>query len=253
MLNKEQILSKTQLNEVICFDTIDSTNTYLKNLAKSDFNKDRILVIAGEQSAGRGRMNKSFYSPKDGLYLSLLYRYPISIDKAQLITIVTAIVLKESIEYLYHIAIDIKWLNDLFIEGRKLCGILSEGVISSNEYYDFIVIGIGINIKTPNVLPIELKDIIIALDEKIDFFDETEFIINFVNKLDNYMQHLEDEIDSILDKYRKSCITLNQTIYLTGSKEALYVYDINELGHLVARDDLGRTHYLNSGEVRIKK
>ena len=134
----------------LCFESLPSTNTYAKeNIAVLSLPS---LIIANEQTAGRGRRGNSFFSPKDtGLYMTIVFEEK---GNSELLTPIAAVAVCETLE---KAGIDpkIKWVNDIFINGRKVCGILAERCISDGKSY--IILGIGINISTC-VFPDELKN-----------------------------------------------------------------------------------------------
>lgn len=249
MINKKLITNKTNINKVLHFDSIDSSNTYLKKYGKDYPNENKVLVVANTQTEGRGRLKKSFYSPHSGLYFSLLYRYSLTIEDMQLITIVAAVSISEILSELYCLNVSIKWLNDILIHGKKLSGILCEGVLSQSNRYEFIVLGIGINLSTPETIPNEISDIFIALDEWVDTFDKTDFLINFINRFEFYMNDLKLHEKHIIKHYKNKCITLNQDVRVTHHKKTLFAFDISSKGHLIAKDNEGNIHILNSGEI----
>lgn len=251
MINKERIMDKTHVSEVLYFTEITSTNTYLKDYGKVNSDKKHVLVVADSQTKGRGRLHKSFYSPDSGLYFSLLYRFPLSIQKLQLITITAAVAVAKTLKDLYRLDVKIKWLNDIYLNQRKLCGILTEGVLSQGNHYDFIVLGIGINVKTPQRIPEELEGIFAALDEEINNFDKETFLIHFINNFDQYMNNLERYQENIISTYKDLCFILNKNIRILNSDKLLFAYDINSEGHLLTKDEDNKVHQLNSGEVSI--
>lgn len=122
---------------------VDSTNGQLKQRARSGQVQAPFLLMARAQSAGRGRLGRAFVSPADsGLYMSLLARPPQGTDPGR-ITLLAAVAVCRAIEELTSLCPKIKWVNDLFVGGRKVCGILAEGVGEQ------VVIGIGVNLRTP--------------------------------------------------------------------------------------------------------
>lgn len=137
-------------------DSVKSTNTVLKEAAKSGAPEGTVLVALA-QTNGRGRLNRVFFSPKDtGLYLSILLRPTVPLSPSAL-TCMSAAALAETIEG-FQISCAIKWVNDLFVQGKKVAGILTEGVIRSDGLYAYAVIGIGINLFPPeNGFPETIK------------------------------------------------------------------------------------------------
>ena len=147
------------------YKSISSTNTVLKQLAESGAAEGTVL-LAEEQTAGRGRMSRSFFSPpRSGLYMSLLLRPHMSAQLSTRITACAAVAVAEAIEELTGCRAEIKWVNDVLVDGKKVCGILTEGSIDCESgLMHYAIVGIGINIRPPEGdFPAELRQIAGAL------------------------------------------------------------------------------------------
>ena len=143
------------------FPEIGSTNTALKELANRG-EAAGLALVAGQQSAGRGRMGRSFFSPGDsGVYLSLLLRPRLPASEATRITACAAVAVAETLEELSGRPAQIKWVNDIFMDGRKVCGILTEASLDCESgLVHYAVVGIGVNaLLPPGGFPEELRDI----------------------------------------------------------------------------------------------
>ena len=152
--------------KVIHLERTDSTNTYAKALAKASKDKTELLVIADSQSGGRGRLGRSFFSPEDtGLYMSLLLYPDLHAKDMQLITTAAAVALCKAIQSLTGLDPAIKWVNDVYLNGKKVAGILTEGVFDpSSAKTEFVILGIGVNVFYPqNDFPDDIKTIAGAL------------------------------------------------------------------------------------------
>ena len=152
--------------KVIHLERTDSTNTYAKALAKSWGDRTELLVIADSQSDGRGRLGRSFFSPEDtGLYMSLLLYPDLHAKDMQLITTAAAVALCKAIQSLTGLDPAIKWVNDVYLNGKKVAGILTEGVFDpSSAKTEFVILGIGVNVFYPrNDFPENIKSIAGAL------------------------------------------------------------------------------------------
>lgn len=143
------------------FDSVDSTNNVCRRLLGED---GAVLVCAEAQTAGRGRTGKSFASPGGGLYMSLAFRPGKSFEDAAYLTAYAAVSAARAIERLSGISCGIKWVNDLYLGGKKLCGILTEAVPDgSSGGLGAVIVGIGINLHTADI-PESLCDIAVGLD-----------------------------------------------------------------------------------------
>ena len=156
------------------FDTIPSTNTFLKAEAEQGA-EEGLIAVAENQSAGKGRMGRAFASPNgSGIYMSMLIRPSEAVSDATLITACAAVAVSDAIENVTGIPVGIKWVNDLFYSSKKVCGILAEGVFNAEKAsYDYIVLGIGINL-IDTFKETELKDIAGGLYSHLD---EEELIL----------------------------------------------------------------------------
>lgn len=133
--------------KIIVLDEVNSTNDYAKKLA-SDGAENGTAVLAEYQSGGKGRMGRTFVSPKSkGLYMSVILRPNFDVKYAPLITSAVAVAVAQAIEQLAECSVQIKWVNDIYLNNRKICGILTEASLGL-EYssLDYAVVGIGINV-----------------------------------------------------------------------------------------------------------
>lgn len=232
--------------KIIKFREISSTNTYLKELAKKNA-PFGTAIMAKSQTNGRGRLDRSFSSEVGGLYLSILL--PVNDpEQVGLITTYTAVAVARAIEKNAPLSIGIKWVNDLYAGGKKLCGILAEG--GFNDLGGYAVVGIGINLH--NKLPQELSDIATSV------FLESGVKID-ENKLAEDILAEFGDIESInfsknLDEYRHRSIVLGKNIEVMPHLSPTYtatVLEIDNDGGLIV--SVGeKKEKLFSGEISIK-
>ena len=146
------------------YDTIDSTITQAKRLLLSEEIQSGSAVFANHQTAGRGRLGRSFFSPENGIYLSVIIRPDFDISRSVLVTVAAAAAVAKAIEDVCSQDARIKWVNDIYVDGNKVCGILTEAVTDfESGQIDSLVIGIGINTSIEG-FPEELKGIAGAVD-----------------------------------------------------------------------------------------
>ncbi len=227
------------------FDTLDSTNTYLKKLAEEG-EKEGIVIIADSQTSGRGRRGKSFYSPEGtGLYMSILLRPDKSIADITLITTAAAVALSLAIEEVYHKEVLIKWVNDIYLGEKKLAGILTEGSFSHNTP-DYIVLGIGVNLTTEK-FPDEIKDIAVSLglDRKDELLQE---ILAQFNKL--YENISSPEIHK--EYVKRSFLTGREVEILNKNGLSGTVVGIDKNFRLEVELENKEHIFLSSGDVSVK-
>ena len=194
---------------IVHVDTIDSTN----NWCKAHADKLPVAVIAKEQSQGRGRYGRSFYSPAgSGVYMSYAFRGKYAADDVQLLTVVAAAAVHQVLQHHSSDELDIKWVNDIYRNGRKIAGILCERVDLVNDpdnYY--IIIGVGVNV-IPCEVPSELSNIIGFLYDDADLATDINLIAQeLVAALDEAFGTASSDIkvlDEYISYYRDRCFNI---------------------------------------------
>ncbi len=234
------------------FDELGSTSTYLKEIHA----KHGAVAIAETQTAGKGRMGRSFYSPKgSGIYLSAVFEPEyITLSSLAMITIYTAVKVSEALNEILGISPSIKWVNDIYYNDKKIVGILAESTFNSEKKQpDRIIIGIGINLFKPeNDFPDEIRERAGFISENLDIIIKNELIAKIIELLYCGLGTIDEK--TILSEYKKRLFILGHKInVINGSMifEATAI-DIDETGSLIIRRDNGKTEALNSGEVSIK-
>ncbi|MDO4621084.1 MAG: biotin--[acetyl-CoA-carboxylase] ligase [Lachnospiraceae bacterium] len=236
--------------------SVPSTNTSVRELAVSG-EPEGLVLIAEEQTGGRGRAGRSFYSPKDtGIYLSILLRpEQASPQEGVKLTTKAAVAMCRALEQVSDKKAEIKWVNDLFVEGKKVCGILTEGAFHMEDgMMEYAVLGLGVNLYPPEGgFPEELKDIAGSLfSEGVNFDIKNRLCAAFLNE---FMKlYLHDKADTYVEEYRKRCFVIGKTVtVLSGQKqEEALVTGIDDACHLLVRWKDGREEALSSGEIRIR-
>ncbi|MBQ2968090.1 MAG: biotin--[Clostridia bacterium] len=223
----------------IHFEIIDSTNTYGKSILRSGNFQCPTLITATRQTGGRGRNNRSFFS-EGGLYMSLLLD---SHNPTFPITCAAAVAVKQCIFEVYGIDLSIKWVNDLFYNHKKVCGILTEAVTDENSILKGFVCGIGLNTQN-TVLPDPLKEIATTLPVPKEGLAEkiAEKILTFYRS--DY---------PVMPLYKEGLL-LNLKVNAYQNDAFLFsgtAVDINENGNLLVETEDG-LQTLTSGEISIK-
>ncbi len=226
--------------------SVSSTNTLMKEKAHNSA-KEFSVLIASMQTGGRGRMGRTFHSPHGtGIYMSILLknregRSPL------LITTDAAVCVARVLEKMANKKAEIKWVNDIYMQGKKVCGILTEGV---GEY---AVLGIGINVLPPKKgFPEAIKDIAGAVFERKKPYLREKVIIELLHEFMNVYKKPERE--KILSEYKERSIVLGKEIFIlkNGNSEPATAVDITDDYSLVVKKRNGEISYLNSGDVSIK-
>lgn len=238
---------------VITLYSVDSTNNEAKRLAAKGA-PSWTIVAAEVQTGGRGRYGRSFYSPLGcGAYFSLLLRQPeIKGYNPTLLTVATSVAVCLSVEKLTGLQPEIKWVNDLYLHGKKVCGILSEALSDIKAGgVDSVVIGIGVNISMSGELPDELNGVVGALFDNAPPITRSRLIAEVSNQLHQILS--EENEAGMLDAYRERSFLLGKEITFTrnGLEYSATAIGIDDSGALVVRFPGGSMDALQSGEVSI--
>ena len=217
-----------------------------------------LALIAGEQTAGRGRMGRSFYSPADsGLYMSLLLRPSLSALEATRLTACAAVAVAEAIEELSGCETQIKWVNDILIGGRKVCGILTEASVDcENGMMRYVIIGIGVNTRVPaDGFPGELSRIAGAAFGAQSIPElRCRLAAGILDRLVQYAER--PDAPEVFEAYKKRSLVLGKEICILSPGREPVSATAEELLKdyaLAVRFSDGSTMRLNSGEVSIRK
>lgn len=257
-LSRYQILKQCHhLKDCIIYDSLTSTNDIAKELYERVKQGD-ILIISNQQTGGKGRRGRSFYSPSHtGIYCSILIETDLPTQDGQLITITTALAAREAILKCYGIEVDIKWLNDLVSKAKKkLGGILTEGALSLEmNSYQYLVVGLGLNVFKDENLPKELEPIVESLEGLgAKNIDRNELVIAFVNEFYHLLAAIATSKVQIINAYKKASNVLGKQITVsTKPNQTFNAIDIDIQGQLIVKDDAGTIHALNSGDVSIRE
>ena len=230
-----------QEHEVHVYPTLESTNKTAKELAVAGA-KHGTLVITNKQTAGRGRFSRSFHSPAGGVYLSLILSpAKFQFNTPTLVTAFAAVAVCEAIEQLCDQQPSIKWVNDIFLGKKKVCGILTEAVADfESGQISWIVVGIGVNVRAD--FPEELAGIATSLEANIP---RNQLIAEIVN---NLLTPRSEE--TLLAQYKQRLNCLGKQV-LVNSEYPATAIGLDEAAHLIIRKPCGEIQALSSGEISI--
>ena len=231
------------------YETLDSTNQEAKRLLAAG-EPCPMLLLAEEQTAGRGRRGRGFYSPAgEGLYMTLALQPRAALSQATLLTAAAAVAVAQAVEALTALACQIKWVNDVYLDGKKLCGILTEASGSFEaDALSSVCAGIGVNVRTRD-FPEEFAGRACSLWPRA--VSRNRLAAEIAVRLLNFAADLGAR--DFLEEYRRRSLVLGKAVTFTrggGERRALAV-GIGENGELIVRYDDGREEALNAGEVRI--
>ena len=265
------VLSEQEINQKLTqqhhpidwvIQTMEST-TSTNDLAKLYANQNSTtpaIFISEEQTAGRGRLGRKFVSPaKTGLYISLCLFPTIALEDLSLITCATAVACVETLEELTGKSLNIKWVNDLFYQDKKVGGILTE-VISDfeSQQVQSLIVGMGINlVEAPEAFPEELHSIVGSIfsskkEYKAQSFNRNHFIATFLEKWAFYYENLSKR--DFIPSYRKHSNVIGKAIKVIEGNHVYHTFakDIDENGRLIIEKEDKSLHALSYGEVSIR-
>lgn len=248
---RENISDKFSDTEICIYNTIDSTNDEAKRYWKES-RKAPCLFVSEEQSGGRGRRGRSFYSPKGtGIYMSLLLRPKTGLEDSVHITTATAVVVAQAIHRLTGQEVGIKWVNDIYLQGKKVCGILTEAIMEPDMTgAPAVIVGIGINLSTEQ-FPQELEEIATGLGVG-NIGVRNELIAEITNGL---LEFSEDVTDcSYVERYRKLSIVLGKEIHYNEGNALVRAraLDVDSEGGLMVECEDGTVKLLKTGEITVR-
>jgi BirA family biotin operon repressor/biotin-[acetyl-CoA-carboxylase] ligase len=242
---------------------IDSTNEYAKKLAAEGC-PDGLAIIAGQQTKGKGRLGRKWFSPADsGIYISFVLRPPVAPAEAQILTLAAAVAVASAIRLSTGIRVGIKWPNDLVIDGKKVCGILME-MSSESDRVNHVVIGVGINYsQDAGEFTEDLSDRAISLKMAVDgrmkdgivLPSKLALIRAVLKELDNVVKLvLDGSYETILDTWREYSVTLGREVRFVarGMEYTGRASGIAADGRLLVDCDDGVRRELFTGEVSVR-
>ena len=242
---------------ILTFDTLSSTNATAREQAMQGAS-DMTVILAEHQSGGRGRMQRTFHSPEGtGIYMSVIVRRPMAARDATHITPLAAVATAQAIESMIHRPVGIKWVNDIYLDGKKVCGILCEGAVEpGTQQLQYAVIGIGVNVATP----------------KDGFPEEIRHVAGSVFDGDVEVEHLRDRlIGEILERlsflldgkdpalclseYRRRSIVVGHDVTVhqfDSPPRPAQALEIDDEYRLIVKYENGEIAALDSGEVSVR-
>lgn len=240
------------------YESVESTNNLLKSLAHAGAAHGTV-VIANEQTRGRGRLGRAWESMADkGIWMSVLLRPPLHPGSVQTITLAVAVAVCRAIEPLLDEKPGIKWPNDILIGGRKVCGILTE-LSAEAERVSWVIAGIGLNTHSSlEDFPPELRNKATSLELHLrqgGSADRTRLAAEILNQLESvYDSFLENGPDPMLMEWRQRSITLGRVVELVQGQETLRgkALDIGADGRLKVQLEDGSVRELFSGEISLR-
>lgn len=230
--------------KVSVFKTVDSTSTRLLEDVRKGFADTGSVYVAERQTDGRGRLGRSFSSESGGLYMSFCT------DGVAhgLSTVICAVAVAEALEN-FGFSPEIKWVNDILMGEKKVCGILAQSVGDG----DRAVIGVGLNLLS-RAIPEELSEIADGLDSFEGTVPEIyELCAEILIRYKTLSRSLPQGRESIISSYKNRMTTVGKTVTVLQTGECVRIVDVDNTGALIVQDSSGKLAALSSGEISIRK
>ena len=247
---------KTELDRnapAVLKSCVTSTNTVIRELVPSGL-PEGFVIAAEKQTAGRGRLGRSFESPEGGLYLSMLLYPECRPEETATLTPCAAVAVSRAVEKVCKVSPGIKWPNDLQINGKKLCGILTESSICRGRRY--VIIGIGINVNTDIAeLPEELRGLATSVFSETGKHTDIEALTKeLIFELDAMYESWKRNKKYCIKEYRKKCVSTDCDIYLIRGDEKTEAHslDIDDSFALTV-EQAGEIKRIDFGEISLRK
>ena len=254
-LVRRYLPADTPVTKLTVAEEIASTNTALREAAQAGAPHGTVL-IAASQSAGRGRRGRTFFSPDGtGLYISVLLRPTIAAGRAVRITTAAAVAAADAIALVTGKEVGIKWVNDLFLNGKKVAGILTEGGTDESGALAYAVLGIGINIlPPPGGFPEEIADIAGALLREAEADIRARLAASFLTEFFRLYGEIADDRPAYMGEYRRRCFVIERRIEVIrgDARYGATALSVDDDAGLAVRKDDGTEEILSSGEISIK-
>lgn len=256
---EEEVASRLQTErmgrQIRYFSRIDSTNQYAKRIAEEGA-PDGTLIIADEQTAGKGRSGRTWVTPPaEAIAFTLLLRPKLSPDRISMVTLVMGLAVTNAVNSLYGVSAGIKWPNDVVMKGRKLCGILTE-MSAEVRQVNYIVIGVGINANLTS-FPEEIREIATSLKLELGRdINRAELIARVMTEFERLYAEFEAQGDlgAVMQEYNELCLNAGSKVRVldpngeyTGTSRG-----INSMGELLVETEDGKMQEVYAGEVSVR-
>lgn len=241
--------------EVLYFDTIDSTNTKAQELAEKGY-PSGTLVVADKQESGKGRRGRSWVSPSGtGIFMTLMIKPDINPNNASMLTLVAALAVAKAITSVTGEEALIKWPNDIVVNGKKVCGILTE-MNAQFDYINHIVVGIGINVHNES-FPEEISQMASSLmiEAGGKRFHRAQIIAETMSYFEQYYDTFlkTQDLSALVREYDKLLVNRNKSVRVLDPKEPFdgKAMGITSKGKLIV-DTWESRKLVSSGEVSVR-
>ncbi len=264
-MNEKDVISENGIRNCISdkslpltfhiYDSVDSTNIRMKELAEKDF-PEWTVIISGGQTMGKGRLGRTFFSPSDtGIYMTILLKPSFPLENTVKITTAMAVAVSETIEDISGEKTNIKWVNDIYISDKKVCGILTESSFDAKtNSLKYAFVGVGINVCNPSDnFPDDIKNIAGYIFSERNKDTKNRIIAGVLDRFSEYYKNIEK--NSYFENYKKRLLWIGEKINIISSEGTTpaLLKDIDENCRLIVRYDDNTEGVISSGEISIRK
>ncbi len=253
---QEGLNTKNFGRKIVFLREITSTNDFAKKLANYGADEGTV-VLAEKQSAGKGRLGRTWISPHGGLYFSIILKPEIRVSDAVKLVFVASLAVAETLRDLYGLKVETKWPNDVMVDNKKVCGILAE-MSSMGEHLKFVVLGIGVNanFNVRETFPEELQKSVISLHDVLGKKVKREQIFKkLLEKLENlYTCFLQGGFVQILEEWKKLASFLGRQVEVLSDSQKWTgtALNVEEDGSLILKLDDGTVKRFLSGDITLR-
>jgi BirA family biotin operon repressor/biotin-[acetyl-CoA-carboxylase] ligase len=250
--NREAVLDYT----ILRYDTVSSTNEVAKEIAKKSV-EERIVIVAEEQTMGKGRLNRQWISPRGGLWLSIVMRPQISPKEAVKLNFMTSSAVARTIQGMFGLRTEVKWPNDVLVNGRKICGILTESN-NKGDGVDFVVVGIGANVNVDlEAFPKGLRDSVTSLKYELGYgVDRKSLTTSLLQNFEDRYRRLQQGLwNGLLYEWKSLATFLGEQVEVDSFEEVFVgeAWDVDDDGALIIRFDNGVLRKIVAADVTLRR
>lgn len=243
---------ETERARVEVYKSVTSTNLVVKDRASE---AEGLVIASMEQTGGMGRMGRSFSSPKDtGIYFSILLKPEIDNKEVTLLTSLAAVAVCEAIESCSDLKPAIKWVNDVFLNDKKVCGILTQASFSMENFApEYVVVGIGINVYSPREgFDKSIRDVAGSVFSEKQGDMKNRLLAKTLDRFFYYYDHFEDK--SFVAEYKKRSLIIGKRVNVIKPNESrpATAISIDDSCHLLVRYEDGAEELLSTGEISVR-
>ncbi len=253
---KEQLKTDFIGREIKYFTEITSTNDMAKELASKGA-REGTIVLAETQTRGKGRLGRRWLSPEGGIWFSVILRPKISARDSYQLTFMTAVAVAKTIRKMFRVSVEIKWPNDVLVNERKVCGILTETSTRGNAV-DFVIIGVGVNANVDlTSFPKDLWVSVTSLEAEMKGeVDRERFLCVLLKEMENYYKMLQEKkFELVLEEWKSLTTLFGARVEVTSFEEKIrgLAVGVNQNGSLEVQLKNGTVRKILSGDVVKQK